>query len=172
METFGNPIWYLKKSKKHFDNFISFIINHYFYDITLWMNYMLFINDFRRNKVKWIFHASDFLSLFMMSFKYDLVSSRYSLGFTGRVYFYHHYFHIRYNPCHKDYPYFLVSNTLTLAQNIFLISLIILFLIASRTFTSLKTFFIFVTILSSDCFCISSFVGIFTSPCPFVTGVD
>ena len=43
--------------------------------------------------VHWIFYVSDFLRLFIMSFKYGLVLLRYSS--TDSVYFYHRYFRIQ-----------------------------------------------------------------------------
>ena len=78
------PNWISIKKwlKKFFNNFICIFINHEFYVITLWINYRLLITVFRRNKliaiVNWIFHISDFLRSFMMSFKYGLILLRYS----------------------------------------------------------------------------------------------
>ena len=72
-------IWF----KKFFNNFICSIMNNDFYVITLWINFKLFISSFEETKltaiVNLIFSVSDFLRLFMMSFKYGLISSRYSL---------------------------------------------------------------------------------------------
>ena len=51
--------------------------------------------------VNWIFHLSDFLRSFMISFKYDLILLKYSL--TNSVLFYHRYFHIHYNCYSKNY---------------------------------------------------------------------
>ena len=69
--------------KKLFYNFIFFIINHHFYAITFWMHYMLSIISLEEIKLiaiaNRIFRVSDCLRLFIMSFKYGLISSRYSL---------------------------------------------------------------------------------------------
>ena len=72
--------------KKLFNNFIRVKINDKCYVITLWIMHskvMTRSSPLRKIKliaiVNWIFHASDFLGLFMMLFKYDLILSRYSL---------------------------------------------------------------------------------------------
>ena len=69
------------------DKFICFIINHGFYIITFWMHFLLFIIIYRRNKVicNWngISQVSDFLRLFIISFKYGLILLRYSSTDSG-----------------------------------------------------------------------------------------
>ena len=70
-----------KWTKKFFHNFICFIINHNFYGFTFWIHYMIFIIICGRTKlfgiVNWILHVSDFLGLFIMSFKYGLIFLQY-----------------------------------------------------------------------------------------------
>ena len=56
-------------NQKVFYNIICFIINHDFYVITSWMHYKFFIIIYRIAFVSSIFQVSDFLRLFMMSFK-------------------------------------------------------------------------------------------------------
>ena len=60
--------------------------------------------------INWIFHVSDFLRIFMMSFKYGLISSRYSL--TDTVLSLLHFFHIIHNYCLKNCLLLRVSNNL------------------------------------------------------------
>ena len=48
--------------------------------------------------VNWSFHVSGILKLVMMSFKYSLFEQD-----ILQFYFYHHYFHIQYNCCFKNY---------------------------------------------------------------------
>ena len=88
-----------------FDNFVCFMINYGFYFVTVLMHYTIFISVFRRSKVNcnnWIFYVSDFLRLFK-SFKYGLISSKYSLIWLIGFCFYYPYFHIWYNYCYKNY---------------------------------------------------------------------
>ena len=58
--------------------FLNYSFNHNFYIITLWTHYTLLINVFRRMKLiailNCIFYVSDILRIFMMSFKYSLIS--------------------------------------------------------------------------------------------------
>ena len=90
-------------------SFICFIIAHDFYFITLWWHYTLFINILRRNKVNCyynlIFHISDFPKLFMMTFKYGLMKSRYSL--IDRLLFLSLVLYL-----YKNYLFLLASNNL------------------------------------------------------------
>ena len=57
-------------------------MNHDFYVITFWMHACSSSLSIEETKlfavVNWIFHMSDFLRLFMVSFKYGLISLRYS----------------------------------------------------------------------------------------------
>ena len=61
-------------SRKFFDNVIYFMINHDFYVNTCWIHYAVFIIVCRRYKVNWysywIFAVSNFLTLFVMPFKF------------------------------------------------------------------------------------------------------
>ena len=62
-----------------------------------------------------VFHVSDFLRLFMISFKYDLISLKCSL--IDKFYFCYHSFHIRHNCYYKNLSLLLVhNNLLILAQ--------------------------------------------------------
>ena len=56
--------------------------------------------------VNWIFHVSDFLRLFIMSFKYILQRIVF--------YLYRRYFHIQYNCCSKNYLLLLVYDNFLL----------------------------------------------------------
>ena len=60
--------------------FICFIINHYFYVSLFECITCFLLLSFEEIKliviVNWIFHKSDFLRLFMISFKYDLILLR------------------------------------------------------------------------------------------------
>ena len=76
---FQSKLIYVQKwFKKFFNNFICFAINHDFYVISFWMPYTLFINILIAI-VTWIFHVSDFLTLFIIPFKYllSLILCRY-----------------------------------------------------------------------------------------------
>ena len=61
-----------KWTKKFFSNFICFIV------FTFWMHSMFFIIVYGRNIVNGMFRVSDFLRLFMMSFKHGLILLKYS----------------------------------------------------------------------------------------------
>ena len=107
--------WYLflSESKSFFSNFICFIINHDVYVITFLMYYTLSNIIYLRNKVKVaivnsIFHVSEFLKLFIMSFKYDIIILRYLQVIV--FYYYHCCFHIQYNFYSKNYLLLLVHN--------------------------------------------------------------
>ena len=125
-----NMIAIKKWFKTFFSNLICFIINNDIYVITFWMH-MLFIIIFRRNKLiaiaNWIFHISDFLRLFMVSLKYGLILLSYSS--TAGVLFLSPLLSYSINYYSKNYLFLLVDNNLLHAQR-FLISLLILFLIA------------------------------------------
>ena len=58
--------------------------------------------------VNWIFQVSDYLRLFMMRFKYDIILSRFLQLIVS--YFYHFYFLIQYNCFSKNYLLLLVYN--------------------------------------------------------------
>ena len=97
-----------KRLKMFFYNFIFFIINRDFYiirssSLTLEERNLIAI-------VNCIFHVSDLFRSSMISFKYDLILLRYSSN--DSFYFYHHYFHIKYNSCFKSCPFLLVCNCL------------------------------------------------------------
>ena len=69
----------------------------------------------------WIFYESDFLRLYIISFKYGLNYSRYSLLIGLCVYHYH--FCMQYNCCSKNYLFLLMSLfTLALICLVFLVS--------------------------------------------------
>ena len=91
----------------------------------------VFLEDIKVIAVlNWIFHVSGRLRLFMISFKYGLISSTYYL--TDSVFFYHHYFHVQYNcPYEKYQPLLVFNNFIFFDSARALISLIILSLIAS-----------------------------------------
>ena len=131
------------------NDFGIFVNNHDSFVITFWLHCKLFIIIFEKIKlialVNWIFRMSDFLRLFMISFKYGLILFRY---------FFNWYFHI--SPCSKG---FLISlSNLSLITSLFrlnltiflisaywkrfLISLSILPLIALFSFFSSKGFLI------------------------------
>ena len=116
---FLHNLIFLRSDSKSYSLTSSALSYQYdFYFIILWMHYTLSISVFRRNEVNsycnWIFHVSDFLRLFMVSFKYGLLSS--SVPWSTGFYFYHHYFHIRCNCTCKCYLLLLVCKNLLLAQ--------------------------------------------------------
>ena len=133
-----------KKKVAHFacrDKFICFIINHGFYVITFWMHYLLFIIIYRRNKVicYWngIFQVSDFLRLFIISFKYGLILLRHSST--------HNALFLLPILLYSIYSY---SKIYFLTKKIFLIFLSNVSLVALFSFSSLKAFLISLSILS------------------------
>ena len=69
--------------KKLFNNFIWVIINHEFYVIIIRSISYFSIMSLEERKliaiVNWIFHITDLLRLFIMSFKHGLIFLRYSL---------------------------------------------------------------------------------------------
>ena len=107
---------------------------------SLWMHYTLFTSIFRRHKiliviVNWTFHVSNFLWLFMRSFKYGL----FHQGIIWLIvsYFYDHYFHIQYNYCYEHFqPLLAFNNFLTLIWKWFCFT----------SFFSLKRFLTFLMI--------------------------
>ena len=119
--------------KKIFNSFICFFNNHDSFVITFWLHCKLFIIIFEKIKlialVNWIFRMSDFLRLFMISFKYGLILFRY---------FFNWYFHI--SPCSNG---FLISlSNLSLITSLFRLNLTI-FLISAYS----KRFLISLSIL-------------------------
>ena len=68
--------------KNFFNNFICVTISHEFYVCTLWMHYTLSSKSLEEIKLinftTWIFQEP-YISRSFMSFKYGLISSRYSL---------------------------------------------------------------------------------------------
>ena len=76
-----NLISWNKWFKKFFYNFICLIINHDFYVVTVWIITRSSSLSLKERKliaiINWIFHASNFLRFFMISFNYGLISLRY-----------------------------------------------------------------------------------------------
>ena len=124
---------------------ILFIIHHDSYVVTFWILYLLltiFHGEIKLTTiVSWIFHVSDFLSLFI-SFKYDLTLLRCSL--TNSVLFL--------SPFLLDAILLLLQKSITLTgldqfsssfSKTILISLSIISLIALFSFSRVKKFLIF-----------------------------
>ena len=94
-------------------NFICFISNHDFYVINFWMHYTFFIIIILRRKtiiviVNWVFHVSDFLRSFMMSFKFGLFYE--DIPQLVVFYFHHSYVCMQYNYYSRSCLLWLVYN--------------------------------------------------------------
>ena len=76
-----NLIPWKKWFKKFFYNFICLIINHDFDVVIFWIITRSSSLSLKERKliaiINWIFHASDFLRFFMISFNYGLILLRY-----------------------------------------------------------------------------------------------
>ena len=140
--------------KESFYNFICFITNHEFHVITFWIHYMLFIIIiFREIKliviVNWIFHVPEFLRSFMMSFKYDLIFSRYSATnsvlFLSLLLLYSRLFKIIYS-----YYFIIIFFLFFILKKILNISKYYISNSFKNSFFSLKRFFISLIVSSSS----------------------
>ena len=97
--------------KKLLNKFICFFINYDFYAIIfecITCSSSMSIEEIKLIAIgNWIFYVLEFLRVFIMPVKYGSVSLTYSL-----FYFYHHYCHIQYNSCYKNYLFLLAFNNL------------------------------------------------------------
>ena len=96
--------------------------------------------------VYWIFHISDFLRLFMISFKYGVILVNIFQLIV--LYFYNCYFHIQYNYCSKDKDYLV----LRLYNIFFFFRLKNISNISKFSFFSADMFIYTLTVLSSISF--------------------
>ena len=140
-----NLISLKKWFKSFFNNFIFVVINHEFYVVALSIYYALFIIVFIRNYlialVNWIFHVSDFLRSVIICVKYGLILLTYpsidNVLLLSPL--------LSYSICTYSH-WFVIRNFFNLKR--FLISLIILPLIVSFSFSSLERCLISLIVMS------------------------